>query len=190
MVNFRRYLRVPRELRPSERFKQDSMSPGKIALQIILLQVFYYTTACILFYGWAKVAGYKLEMVQWLFSWQAIEFTNALGLTLCLLWLTDSLICVIFLTVIVERSKLAWDFAITIHAINLIVVSVHTGTLPSLSWFVLQVLSSLILIFLGTYTTRWRELRDTFFEGLVDADMVSPSASSQPIEMRDLESQK
>ncbi|CAI4044295.1 hypothetical protein N7582_003148 [Saccharomyces uvarum] len=170
MVSIRRYLRIPNELKPSQIFKQDSLSPSKIGLQIVLLQIFYYTTATILFYCWGKLAGYDLEIKKWLFSWEKIEFTNAFGLSLSLLWLLDSLVCVFFLTVIVGRSKLAWDFAITIHAINFIVVSFYTWKIPSFSWFFLQILSSLILIFLGTWTTRWKELRDTFFEGLVDSN--------------------
>ncbi|CAI4034406.1 hypothetical protein SMKI_10G1970 [Saccharomyces mikatae IFO 1815] len=202
MISIRRYLRVPNELKPSQIFKQDSLSPSKIGLQIILLQVFYYTTGTILFYCWGKLAGYDLEIRKWLFSWENIDFTNAYGLSLSFLWLLDSLICVFFLTVIVGRSKLAWDFAITIHAINFIVVFLYTWRFPSFSWFFLQVLSSLILIFLGTWTTRWRELKDTFFEGLVDPNEGENQlvASSQqqsdhtllvqsPIPLKDLESQ-
>lgn len=202
MFSIRRYLRVPNELKPSQIFKQDSLSPSKIGLQIVLLQIFYYTTATILFYCWAKLAGYDLEIKDWLFSWKNIEFTNACGLSLSLLWLLDSLICVFFLTVIVGRSKLAWDFAITIHAINFIVVFFYTWEFPTFSWFFLQILSSLILIFLGTWTTRWRELRDTFFEGLVDPNeggnqLVASSqeyndrtiAGQSPIQLKDLESQ-
>lgn len=195
MVSFRRYMRVPKELRPSELFKQDSLSPSKLALQIVLLQVFYYITACILFYSWAKLVGHKIEMHDWLFSSKYIEFTNGYGLSLSLLWLVDSLICVIFLTVIVGRSKLAWDFGITVHAINLIVVWISTGSMPSLSWLVLQVLSSLILIFLGTWTSRWKELKDTFFEGMVEASDISTGLGSletshnNPVELKDLENQ-
>lgn len=195
-------MRIPHELKPSVIFKQDSLSPSKIALQIILLQIFYYTTACILFYSWGKLVGYELQLTKWLFSWEFIAYTNSLGISLSVLWLLDSLICVIFLTVIVGRSKLAWDFAVTIHAINLIVVVLFTGDFPSFPWFILQILSSLILIFLGTWTTRWRELRDTFFEGLVDpkdgvTDGVPDIRSgnnhnslNQPIEMKDLEAQE
>ncbi|GMM53866.1 Sys1 protein [Maudiozyma humilis] len=198
MSSLRRYLRIPHELKPSVIFKQDSLSPSKITLQIVLLQLFYYTTASVLFYSWAKLAGHSIELKHWLFSAQYIEFTNGYGLTLTVLWLADALICVIFLTVIVGRSKLAWDFAITIHAINLIVVWIYDRKFPSLSWFILQFLSSLILIFLGTWTTRWRELRDTFFEGMVDTMTTEgtsavPSANgnvgNMPIQMRDLESQ-
>ncbi|CCD26783.1 Sys1p NDAI_0I02140 [Naumovozyma dairenensis CBS 421] len=195
MFSMRRYLRVPNELKPSELFKQDSLSPGKITLQIILLQIFYYSTAMFLFYSWGKLVGYKIEMKKWLISWESIDFTNGYGLTISMLWLADSLICVIFLTVIVGRSKLAWDFAITIHAINFIVVYVYSGKLPSFSWFFLQFLSSLILIFLGTWTTRWKELRETFFEGMIDQEELHSIGSNthpgEPVPVvRDLESQR
>lgn len=203
MFTVRRYLRIPRELRLSEIFKQDSLSPAKIALQIIILQIFYYTTASVLFYFWAKLMGHQVEIKKWLFTWEYINYTNTLGLSLSMLWLFDALICVIFLTVIVGRSKLAWDFAITIHAINLLIVLMNTHTFPSFSWFLLQILSSLILVFLGTWTTRWKELRDTFFEGLVDPSGITipeqtqevrpaenENGNEQAIEMKDLEAQK
>ncbi|CDO94945.1 unnamed protein product [Kluyveromyces dobzhanskii CBS 2104] len=197
MASFRRYMRVPRELMPTEIFKQESQSPGKIIVQIFLLQMFYYLTASVLFYGWSNICGYELNLKQWLFTWQDIDFSNSFGISLAALWLIDSLICVFFLTVIVGRSKLAWDFAITIHAINLIVVWTHTGLFPSLAWFILQLLSTLILIFLGTWITRWRELKDTFFEGMVDSESSSAAASKpafensgNSVELRDLEAQK
>ncbi|QLL33521.1 hypothetical protein HG536_0E04320 [Torulaspora globosa] len=200
LLSFRRYMRIPHELKPSQIFKQDSLSPNKIALQIILLQIFYYVTASILFYCWAKLFGYDLQIKNWLFSWEYINYDTTLGLSLCILWLLDSLICVIFLTVIVGRSKLAWDFAVTIHAINLIIVLITTGKVPSFSWFLLQLLSSLILVFLSTWTTRWKELRDTFFEGLVDPAVGSAQVDaglrssandgSKAIELKDLEAQK
>ncbi|SCU82815.1 LAME_0C02982g1_1 [Lachancea meyersii CBS 8951] len=199
MAWLRRYLRIPQELRPSEVFKQDSLSPLKITIQIILLQLFYYATAYVLFYGWSRLGGYDVPVSQWLFSWESIDFSNSLGLTLSLLWLLDALICVLFLTVIVGRSKLAWDFGITIHAVNLLIVWVKTGRWPSLSWFTVQLLSSLILVFLGTWSSRWRELRDTFFDGLVDPHMASNEIVAKPesdgpsqggLEMKDLEAQK
>ena len=189
-------MRLPRELRPSDLFRQDSLSPSKISIQIVLLQIFYYLTASFLFYGWAKLIGHNVEMKDWLFSSKYIDFTNGYGLSLSLLWLIDSLICVIFLTVIVGRSKLAWDFGITVHAINFIVVCIYTSSLPSFSWVILQIFSSLILIFLGTWTSRWRELKDTFFEGMIEvSDMstglgdINTSKNGSPIELKDLESQ-
>ena len=194
----RRFLNLFRNMSLSDIFKEDSLSPKKIFLQILLLQLFYYFTATVLFYGWGTIQGYDLEVKKWLFSWESIQFTNSLGLSISMLWLIDSLICVIFLTVIVGRSKLAWDFAVTIHAINFIIVFFRTGTLPSLEWFILQLLSSLILIFLGTWTTRWKELRETFFEGLLDtpttqnnnSNNLQAGSPNSPIELKDLESQR
>ncbi|AMD22781.1 HHR012Wp [Eremothecium sinecaudum] len=200
MVWIRRYMRIPQELKPSEIFKQNSLSPSKIFMQIFLLQVFYYLTAYTLFYSWATLCGYDFKASEWLFSWELIDFSNSFGISLVGLWLLDSLICVIFLTVIVGRSKLAWDFAVTIHAINLVVVWFHTKQFPSFSWFLLQLASSLILVFLGTWTTRWRELRDTFFEGLVDDESFNGNRAESSITnsdqqreqfpLKDLEAQK
>lgn len=199
MISTRRYMRIPRELMPSEIFKQDSSSPSKILIQIVLLQIFYYLSASMLMYAWAKICGYEIQMKEWLFSWEYIEFSNSFGLSMFILWLVDSLVCVFFLTIIVGRSKLAWDFAVTIHAINLTVVWVYTGSFPSLAWFILQLISTLVLVFLGTWITRWRELKDTFFEGMVDngdgrlstlQHGTTETPQSDGIEMKDLEAQK
>ncbi|CCE65850.1 hypothetical protein TPHA_0N00690 [Tetrapisispora phaffii CBS 4417] len=194
MIMTRRFLHLLRDLRPSSVFKEDSMSPRKITVQIILLQLFYYFTAAVLFYLWGTVYGFKLEIKEWLFSWTAIDYANSVGLSIIMLWLVDALICVMFLTIIVGRSKLAWDFAITIHAINLIVVYFYSGSWPSFQWVILQILSSLILIFLGTWFTRWKELRETFFDGLLDSSIDTSDnirqSDNNAIEMKDLEAQR
>lgn len=197
MFTSRRLLQVFRGLRPSDIFKQDALSSRKIAAQIVLLQMFYYATAMVLFYIWANLMGFTPEITNWICSWENVDFTNSKGVSIAILWLLDAFICVFFLTVIVGRSKLAWDFAVTIHALNLIVVWFYTGKFPSLSWFILQFVSSLLLIFLGTWTSRWKELRETFFEGLVDPEITPFTStnnnldrlSTPPIEMNDLESQ-
>lgn len=92
-----------------------------------------------------------------------------MGLTLFALWLFDSLLCVLFVTIIVGRSKLAWDFAITVHVFNLLIVWGYSKKFPtSLLWWCLQILSGVLLVTLSTYSTRWRELRTTFFEDMLD----------------------
>lgn len=190
-------MRLPNGSKFLDIFRQDTLSPFKITLQIVLLQIFYYFTASVLFFTWSKLEGHSLDFKNWLFSFKYIDFTNAYGLTLSFLWLLTSLICVIFLTVIVGRSKLAWDFGITVHAINLIIVLLHTYQVPTIEWFLLQFLSSLILVFLGTWTSRWRELRDTFFEGMVEVSNIPASSDNinssnntadEYIRLKDLES--
>jgi ABC-type nickel/cobalt efflux system permease component RcnA len=121
--------------------------------------------------------------MDWIFGWKYITLENSLGVYLIAMWLFDSFLCVVFMTLIVGRSKLAWDFALTIQLIDLVVVSLYSHGIPmSWVWWALQMGSGLILISLGTWTSRWRELRDTFFEGLNDAEL------GQSHEMRDMSS--
>ncbi|GEQ67180.1 hypothetical protein JCM33374_g843 [Metschnikowia sp. JCM 33374] len=143
-------------------------TPLLITGQILLLQCFYYLTALVAFYLVSSLNGYDFS-VNWVFSWELIEPNNAMGLILFVLWLFDSLLCVLFVTIIVGRSKLAWDFAITVHILNLVVVWLYTGKFPtSILWWCLQVLSGVILVTLSTYSTRWKELRTTFFDEMLE----------------------
>lgn len=143
-------------------------TPLRITGQILLLQCFYYLTALVAFYLVSLLNGYDFS-VNWVFSWELIEPNNAMGLILFVLWLFDSLLCVLFVTIIVGRSKLAWDFAVTVHILNLAVVWLYTGKFPtSLLWWCLQILSGVILVTLSTYSTRWKELRTTFFDEMLE----------------------
>ncbi|ODV63284.1 Sys1p ASCRUDRAFT_17799, partial [Ascoidea rubescens DSM 1968] len=146
----------------------NAFSPQKLFFQIVLLQSLYYIIATVLFFFTASVSGYEFSF-SWVFSWEIISFVNTLGLTLSCLWLLDTLLCVLMITLIVGRSKLAWDFALTLHLINLIVVWLYSSSFPNtFSWWFLQFVNCLILVFLGTMTSRWRELKDSFFDGMVD----------------------
>ncbi|ODV96076.1 hypothetical protein PACTADRAFT_41044 [Pachysolen tannophilus NRRL Y-2460] len=168
----------------------DTFSPSRIFAQIIILQSFYYITAVAMFCFLASLSGYPFTF-DWIFSWEPITFQNALGLTLTILWIIDSFVCIIFMTIIVGRSKLAWDFALTIHAINFCVCWIYSGKLPSsMLWWGLQIVSSVILVSLGTWTSRWRELRDTFFDGLTDTELGNnDNNEGETIAMKDMSRQ-
>lgn len=100
-----------------------------------------------------------------------VSLENSLGLTLIILWLLDTLLAVIFITFIIGRSKLAWDFAITIHLIHFLIVTILNGLPKNIYWWILQIISASIMVVMGTYTTRWIELRDTFFDGLSQQEL-------------------
>lgn len=165
----------------------DINNPSRLFFQIILLQCFYYLTALVIFYLVSSLNGYDFK-VEWIFLWELITLNNAMGLTLFILWLVDSLLCVLFVTIIVGRSKLAWDFAITIHIINLIVVWIFTKKFPtSILWWCLQIISGVILLTLSTYLTRWKELRTTFFGDMLDQqELGQVDHSNDPIELDNL----
>lgn len=169
-------------------YSADITNPSKLLFQIVILQSFYYITALVIFYLISSLNGYDFK-IDWIFLWELIALDNAMGLILFALWLFDSLLCVLFVTIVVGRSKLAWDFAITIHIINLIVVWLYTGKFPtSTLWWCLQVLSAVLLVALSTYLTRWKELRTTFFDNMLDQQELGEvdHSNSQDIEMLDL----
>lgn len=168
----------------------DVNNPLKLSLQIIVLQCFYYLTAVVIFYLVSTLNGYDFQ-INWIFLWEIVSLDNAMGVIMFLMWLFDSLLCVFFVTIIVGRSKLAWDFAITVHVINLIVVWLYTGKFPtSTLWWCLQVLSTILLVTLSTYLTRWSELRTSFFDNMLDQQELGQvhhpveSIEMQPINNR------
>ncbi|ODV87804.1 hypothetical protein CANARDRAFT_26009 [[Candida] arabinofermentans NRRL YB-2248] len=155
----------------------STLSPARLFFQIVVLQVFYYLAAIVLFYFTAQLSGQTFSL-NWCFSWELVSWENTLGLTLSALWLFDSLISVAFITLIIGRSKLAWDFAITVHLINLGLVWLNSGFPKRIYWWLLQGCSCCIMIGLGTWTTRWKELRETFFDGIADAELGQAHHSS------------
>ncbi|CUM55150.1 unnamed protein product [Debaryomyces fabryi] len=183
MTNQNRYVEVFNGI-----YSADITNPSKLLFQIVILQSFYYITALVIFYLISSLNGYDFK-IDWIFLWELISLDNAMGLILFALWLFDSLLCVLFVTIVVGRSKLAWDFAITIHIINLIVVWLYTGKFPtSTLWWCLQVLSAVLLVTLSTYLTRWKELRTTFFENMLDQQELGEvdHSNNQNIEMLNL----
>jgi hypothetical protein len=72
----------------------------------------------------------------------------------------------IFILLLIARSKLVLDFALTVHFIHLIVTSLYTHALPShLFWWALQMTSATIMTSLGVWACQWRELRPINFGG-------------------------
>lgn len=171
----------------SDDLSTDITNPTRLAVQILMIQLFYYFAALIMFYMVAQFNGYDFAL-DWVFSWTHVDFDEPQGILLFLIWLFDLLLCVLFLTLIVGRLKLAWDFALTVHIINLIVVWIYLGRFPTLLlWWSLQVLSGFLLVTLSTYSTRWKELRQTFFDDLLERGEAPQRAQEELIEMTSME---
>ncbi|GMG31185.1 unnamed protein product [Ambrosiozyma monospora] len=149
-------------------------TPLKIFTQICVLQVFYYLFAITLIFTMSMLLGIDLTLKS-VFDFKLITAENSLGLTLIILWLVDSLLCVFIIMIFIGRSKLAWDFAVTVHLINLLLNWVLNAEFPNnIYWWGLQLCSCALMVGLGTLTTRWKELRDTFFDGMVDPEESIP----------------
>ena len=97
---------------------------------------------------------------------------------------------IVALVAFVSRSKLVLDFALTLHFVHLVVVTLYTGFLPrNAMWWATMVSSSVVTVVGGTYGCRWRELRPINFGGggggggraAVDGD-GAPSADPSALE--------
>lgn len=144
----------------------------KLLFQIVILQLFYYFTAMLTFGITSALSGWDFHLGLVL-SWSDVSMENTFGLTLMFLWLLNALFSVGFIAFIIGRSKLVWDFVITIHFFNLVLVWLVNGFPKNMYWWILQISSSLIMTILGVFMTRWVELRDTFFENMTDIEMGS-----------------
>lgn len=71
---------------------------------------------------------------------------------------------VIPILLLVARSKLVPDFALTIHFIHLLITSFYTRSLPTnLLWWGLEAASAALTISLGVWACRYRELQPISF---------------------------
>ncbi|KAL4913730.1 integral membrane protein S linking to the trans Golgi network-domain-containing protein [Aspergillus aurantiobrunneus] len=157
---------MPPRRRPPPAGARTDLPPLKIVRKILLLQAAYYVTATALILFTTLVYGtaFSLDLVL---SWNALRGDTTLGWMLGLVWMLNSFLCVIFLLLLVSRSKLIPDFALTIHFLHLVTTSLYTHAIPSnLLWWGLQCASSAFMIFLGIWACRWRELQPISFGGI------------------------
>ncbi|KAH7378807.1 integral membrane protein S linking to the trans Golgi network-domain-containing protein [Pyrenochaeta sp. MPI-SDFR-AT-0127] len=154
---------MPRRRRPPRPGALADLSPTRILSQIVLLQLAYYGCATVLIVFTALVAGKEVS-TDLLFSWRSLRGDTTVGWTLGLVWVLNSLTCVIFILLLIARSKLVLDFAVTVHFIHLIVTSLYSHALPgNLFWWALQICSATIMTSLGVWACQWRELRPINF---------------------------
>jgi hypothetical protein len=73
---------------------------------------------------------------------------------------------VIFLLLLVSRSKLVPDFAFTVHFLHLIIVSLYSHSIPTnWLWWGLQASSAALMTSVGIWACQYRELRPINFGG-------------------------
>ena len=71
-----------------------------------------------------------------------------------------------FILLLIARSKLVLDFALTIHFVHLIVTSLYSHALPAnLLWWMLQICSATVMTSVGIWACQWRELKPISFGG-------------------------
>ena len=91
------------------------------------------------------------------------------------------------LVLFVSRSKLILDFALTIHLLNILTTWVYSRSLPTnLFWWGMQSVSAAVMVFLGIWACRYRELRPISFgakSGTMDGNKSTPSQNGSVEEL-------
>ncbi|PLN80456.1 integral membrane protein S linking to the trans Golgi network-domain-containing protein [Aspergillus taichungensis] len=160
---------------------RSELPPLKIVRKILLLQLAYYASATVLILFTTLVYGtpFSLDLVL---NWDAIRGDTTIGWMLGLVWVLNSGLGVIFLLLLVVRSKLIPDFALTIHFLHLIATTLYTHSIPrNWLWWGLQGASAALMTFLGVWACQWRELQPISFGGIGGSSSGGGSGpSSQP----------
>ena len=90
---------------------------------------------------------------------------------------------VIPLLLLVSRSKLVPDFALTVHFVHLIVTSFYAKAIPTnLLWWALQAVSATLLVSLGIWACRYRELQPISFGGNAAANKTTANGSAEMVD--------
>ncbi|KAK0667462.1 integral membrane protein S linking to the trans Golgi network-domain-containing protein [Cercophora samala] len=157
---------MARRRRPPRPGSLSELPPLKIASQILALQALYYIFSFILLLFSALVAGttFSLDLVL---GWQSIRGDTTQG-WLCgfLAILNGGVLMGAAIVVLIGRSKLVTDFALSLHGIHLLVAWFYTGALPKhMAWWVSMAGASVVGVVLGTWGCRYRELKPISFGG-------------------------
>ncbi|OIW26569.1 hypothetical protein CONLIGDRAFT_655957 [Coniochaeta ligniaria NRRL 30616] len=157
---------MARRRRPPRSGAISELPPLKILSQILALQTAYYTAALVLTLFTSLVAGTKFSL-DLVFSWQAVRGDTTQGWVWGFLWVVDGgLFMSIAIVLLVARSKLVLDFALSLHAIHLVVVTLYTRQVPrNAAWWLAMAASSALGVALGVWGCRYRELRPITFGG-------------------------
>ncbi|KAH8727115.1 integral membrane protein S linking to the trans Golgi network-domain-containing protein [Phaeosphaeriaceae sp. PMI808] len=154
---------MPRRRRPPRPGALADLSPTRILAQIVLLQLAYYACAAVLIVFTAIVAGKEVS-TDLLFNWRSLRGDTTVGWTLGLVWVLNGLICAVFILLLIARSKLVLDFALTVHFIHLVVTSLYSHAIPAnLLWWALQICSATVMTSVGVWACQWRELKPINF---------------------------
>ncbi|KAK0721542.1 integral membrane protein S linking to the trans Golgi network-domain-containing protein [Apiosordaria backusii] len=157
---------MARRRRPPRPGAISELPPLKIASQILALQSLYYLFSFILLLFSALAAGtpFSLDLVL---GWQSIRGDTTQG-WLCgfLAVLNGGVLMGAAIVVLIGRSKLVTDFALSLHGIHLLVAWFYTGEIPkNMAWWVSMITASIAGVMLGTWGCRYRELKPISFGG-------------------------
>lgn len=156
---------MARRRRPPRAGAANELPPLRILGQIAALQSIYYAAALVLMLFTSLVAGtrFSLDLV---FGWAELRGDTTQGWLMGFVWLCCAGVTIVATVILIGRSKLVLDFALSLHFIHLVIVTFYTGFIPrNVAWWATMLVSSIVTVTGGTYGCQWRELRPISFGG-------------------------
>ncbi|KIH93927.1 integral membrane protein [Sporothrix brasiliensis 5110] len=154
-----------RRRRPRRSGALGELPPLKILAQIAIIQTTLYASLTALMFFTERVAGRDFSF-NLVFGWSAIRGDTTDGwLTAFVWWLAAGLVGAASIVYLVGRSKLVLDFAATLHAVHLCVVTLTHSFPANLAWWATMAVSTGTALALGTWGCRHRELQPISFGG-------------------------
>lgn len=158
---------MSRRRRPRRSGALTELPPLRILTQIAVLQAGLYTVATLLLLFTSLVSGRPFSL-DLLLGWEAVRGDTTQGWLVAFVWLLAAGLFAggLGTVLVVRRSKLVLDFALSMHALHLVVVTLYTHALPqNAAWWLTMALSSIVAVALGTWGCRYRELQPITFGG-------------------------
>ncbi len=137
----------------------SSFRPMLIVSQIVTIQCFFYLAMGTVWSLCHVVFGSPLSMDHF-FTDKYIDFVSLSGWLQSLGWLVCAVSGAYLLAVIVERSKKCVDFTFTVFFIHIISCSLYSEFPLVWEWWLIQVVSSVLMATLGEYWCSIQELKD------------------------------
>ena len=186
---------MPRRRRPPRAGALTELPPLKILGQIAAIQALYYGCALFLMLFTTLVAGttFSLDLV---FGWNAVRGDTTQGWLMAFVWVLDGGLFMygtlsrhisqpcfpltpkcprstdsiphrsVAIVLLVARSKLVLDFALSLHFVHLVVVTFYSGRIPrNIMWWLSMAVASAVAVGLATWGCRYRELKPISFGG-------------------------
>ncbi|KAK3317875.1 integral membrane protein S linking to the trans Golgi network-domain-containing protein [Cercophora scortea] len=170
---------MPRRRRPPRSGALTELPPLKILSQIAALQGLYYLAALVLMGFTVLVAGthFSADLV---FGWGSVRGDTTEGWLMGFVWILDGgLLMALAIIFLIGRSKLVLDFALSLHGIHLLVVTLYTGQLPlNTAWWLTMAASNVVSVMLATWGCRYRELKPISFGGNGGGTATAAAAAS------------
>uniref|UniRef100_A0A7S3DXW5 Protein SYS1 homolog n=1 Tax=Entomoneis paludosa TaxID=265537 RepID=A0A7S3DXW5_9STRA len=151
---------VSRGASSSKMHKAEALArfhPKMITAQIISLQCFQYLAQSILIQINFLLFSIPTS-VDRIFTDKYLHIWRRDGIADCIMMLMAALFGAVGLALIVEKSKKCLDFTVTYFILHLILSTMYNGFPTTFDWWIVHVLSLLVMVVLGEYLCSLKEL--------------------------------